>query len=57
MKFLFVGTRQIFNGIEYSEASVEFQSVEREIVKCQLLICIGKSKISYFVMMTSSLIV
>ena len=44
MKFLFVETRQIFNSIEYSEASVEFQSVEREIMKCQLPIYIGKSK-------------
>ena len=34
MKFLFVGTRQIFNGIEYSEASMEFQFVGREIMKC-----------------------
>ena len=44
MKFPIGGTRQIFSNIEYSEASVEFQFVEREILKCQLPIYIGKRK-------------
>ena len=39
------GKRQIFTDAEYSETIVEFQFVEREIMKCQLPIYIGKVKI------------
>ena len=53
MKFLIGGARQIFNSIEYSEASAEFLFWKREIVKCQLPIYIGKRKIMCHVMMTS----
>ena len=45
MKFLFYGKRQIFSNVGESEAIMEFQFVEREIMKCQLPTYIGKNKL------------
>ena len=54
LRFGICGTRQIFNNVEYSEAIVGFQFVEKEITKCQPPTYIGKSKLKYCVMITSS---